>query len=37
MCPQQCIRGYEINQTHCLHCGLCKEECLAGAIKKRGE
>ncbi|MFR6113420.1 MAG: hypothetical protein ACLUJD_06995 [Anaerostipes sp.] len=26
-----------MNQTHCLHCGLCKEECLAGAIKKRGE
>ena len=37
ICPQQCIRGYEINQTHCLHCGLCKEECPAGAIKKRGE
>ncbi|MFR7918711.1 MAG: 4Fe-4S binding protein [Anaerostipes sp.] len=26
-----------MNQTHCLHCGLCKEECPAGAIKKRGE
>lgn len=37
ICPQQCIRGYEINQTHCLHCGLCREECPAGAIKKRGE
>ena len=37
VCPQKCIKDYEINQTHCLHCGLCKEECPVGAITKRGE
>lgn len=37
VCPQKCIKDYEINQTHCLHCGLCKEECPIGAITKRGE
>ncbi|WP_455682287.1 pyridoxamine 5'-phosphate oxidase family protein [Thomasclavelia sp.] len=38
-CPQQCIKNgkiYMIEQSHCLHCGLCYEKCPVGAIKKVG-
>lgn len=38
-CPQQCIKSgkiYMIEQSHCLHCGLCYEKCPVGAIKKVG-
>lgn len=24
VCPQKCIKDYEITQRNCLHCGLCK-------------
>ena len=27
---------YKIRQEHCLHCGLCYEECPTGAIIKMG-
>ena len=40
VCPQQCISSgtpYEINQNHCLHCGLCFENCPVKAVKRRGE
>ena len=36
--PQQCIsigKPYEINQNHCLHCGLCFENCPVKAIQRR--
>lgn len=35
VCPQSCIRDYEIQQKHCLHCGLCYEECGVNAIVRR--
>ena len=35
LCPQKCIRNFEIDQSHCLHCGLCCEECPVSAIKRR--
>lgn len=28
-------KGFEINQNHCLHCGLCFENCPVKAITKR--
>lgn len=34
ICPQKCINDFKINQTHCLHCGLCYEKCPVDAIKK---
>lgn len=34
ICPQKCIDNFVINQTHCLHCGLCFEKCPVAAIKK---
>lgn len=34
ICPQSCIINYKIDQKHCLHCGLCYEECLVNAIEK---
>ncbi|WP_338123572.1 4Fe-4S binding protein [Sharpea azabuensis] len=37
-CPQQCIvegKTYEIIQEHCLHCGLCYENCPVKAIQRR--
>ena len=37
--PQQCIRSgskYKIMQDHCLHCGLCYENCPVRAIEKVG-
>ncbi|MDD5889998.1 MAG: 4Fe-4S binding protein [Ruminococcus sp.] len=36
ICPQKCINDFTINQTHCLHCGLCYEKCPVDAIKKLG-
>lgn len=36
ICPQSCINNFKINQTHCLHCGLCYEKCPVDAIKKLG-
>lgn len=35
ICPQKCIKDFVINQTHCLHCGLCFEECPANAVRRR--
>lgn len=38
ICPQQCIstgKPFEINQNHCLHCGLWFENCPVKAITKR--
>lgn len=37
ICPQKCINDFTINQSHCLHCGLCFESCPVKAIVKRGE
>lgn len=34
ICPQKCIKDFVINQTHCLHCGLCFEECSVNAVRK---
>ena len=34
ICPQKCITDFKINQNHCLHCGLCFENCPVGAINK---
>lgn len=38
-CPQKCIdmnqKPLMINQSNCLHCGLCMEACPFGAIEKR--
>ncbi len=36
ICPQKCINDFKINQTHCLHCGLCYEKCPVNAIRKLG-
>lgn len=36
VCPQKCICDFKINQSHCLHCGLCFEKCPVGAIKRLG-
>ena len=35
ICPQKCIRNFEIDQRHCLHCGLCFEECPVGAVRRK--
>lgn len=35
VCPQQCIKEFQIEQSHCLHCGLCMETCPVGAVKKQ--
>lgn len=35
ICPQQCIQNFTIQQNHCLHCGLCMEECSVGAVTRR--
>ena len=38
ICPQKCINKgtpFEINQKHCLHCGLCLENCLAKTIIRK--
>ena len=40
VCPQQCIKEgmpYRINEVHCLHCGLCYENCPVGAVERMGE
>ena len=45
VCPQKCIRPgagevgvpFEISQEHCLHCGLCCENCPVQAIVRRDE
>lgn len=45
VCPQKCIRSgagevgvpFEISQEHCLHCGLCCENCPVQAIVRRDE
>ena len=34
-CPQQCISNYQIQQEHCLHCGLCYEKCPVQAIESK--
>lgn len=37
VCPQKCITPgniYVIAQEHCLQCGLCREHCPAGAVKR---
>lgn len=34
ICPQKCIKDFVINQTHCLHFGLCFEECPVDAVRK---
>ena len=36
ICPQKCIENYVINQNHCLHCGLCFEQCPVNAVERRG-
>ncbi len=37
VCPQQCIELVDdkmaINQSGCLHCGMCKEVCSVAAVK----
>ena len=35
ICPQKCISDFKINQNHCLHCGLCFENCPVNAIIKK--
>lgn len=38
VCPQNCIREgmpFEIEQTHCLHCGNFLTACPVGAVEKR--
>lgn len=35
VCPQHCIKEFQIEQSHCLHCGLCMETCPVGAVKKQ--
>lgn len=40
VCLQQCIEPgtpYSITQEHCLHCGLCFENCPVLAIERRNE
>lgn len=37
VCPQKCISAgepYQIDPCHCLHCGLCQENCPAGAVER---
>ena len=37
-CPEKCISEgspYEIDQSHCLRCGICYEACPVQAIVKR--
>lgn len=36
ICPQKCIKDFEMNQAHCLHCGLCFEECPVNAVRRIG-
>lgn len=37
---KKCIykeKYYNINQSYCLHCGLCFEICPVNAVKEKGE